>query len=96
MFSRPWILSRTAITIAHRNLSNRAFVATKKVNMDGPPPRTFKIESKEFKSILSEDLLELSRVFVKHDYQLRIAGGAVSRVAFTELHSSDFIIIVFF
>lgn len=39
--------------------------------------KTYKIESKLFKQILTEELSILSNVFKKNNFELRIAGGAV-------------------
>ena len=38
---------------------------------------TSKIDSPNFHSIFTEELNELSRLFKKHSFDLRIAGGAV-------------------
>jgi hypothetical protein len=39
--------------------------------------KTTKIESPEFKSVLTDELLKLDEIFKKNKYELRIAGGAV-------------------
>ena len=39
--------------------------------------KKIKIESPEFKSVLTDELLKLDEIFKKNKYELRIAGGAV-------------------
>ena len=79
------ILNKLLFSIPKRTFQVNRYISrgnfkTKIYEMDGPPPLTFKIDSSEFKSILSDDLLDLYRVFTKHNYQLRINGGAVRAV----------------
>lgn len=45
-----------------------------KVRVD---PIVFKLDTPEFKSIFNEELVDLIDLFKKHDYELRVAGGAV-------------------
>lgn len=42
-----------------------------------PNPNIYKINSNEFKSIITDELKELFKIFDKNNYELRIAGGAV-------------------
>jgi len=39
--------------------------------------KTMKLESDKFKNVLTPELMTLSGLFIKHGYELRIAGGAV-------------------
>lgn len=40
-------------------------------------PIVLKLDTPEFKSIFNEELVDLSDLFKKHNYELRVAGGAV-------------------
>ena len=39
--------------------------------------KTMKLESEKFQNVLTPELMTLSDLFIKHGYELRIAGGAV-------------------
>lgn len=43
-------------------------------------PVILKLESAEFKNILTPEVTELKRLFDKYQYEIRVAGGAVRYV----------------
>lgn len=47
-----------------------------------PNPIVTKIDSLEFHSIFSKHLNDLIKLFEKHNYELRIAGGAVRYIIY--------------
>ncbi len=50
--------------------------------------KNYKLETHLFKKILSDELLQLAELFKKHNYELRIAGGAV-RDLLMEIEPND-------
>lgn len=40
-------------------------------------PIVFTLDSQEFKSIFTTEVLDLKSIFDKYNYEIRIAGGAV-------------------
>ncbi|XP_071569957.1 CCA tRNA nucleotidyltransferase 1, mitochondrial isoform X1 [Temnothorax nylanderi] len=84
-------LARRTINLLRREINTvRKFEITRtlhervwrKVRMDDAPssradPVVIKLDSPEFRSVFTSELQSLAGLFKKHNYELRIAGGAV-------------------
>lgn len=71
----------------NRNQTNKLYQFTTQVCFQSGC-KYYKLETPLFKKILSNDLIYLSELFKKHNFELRIAGGAV-RDLLMEIEPND-------
>ncbi|KAJ8674279.1 hypothetical protein QAD02_005541 [Eretmocerus hayati] len=71
----------SSLKIFKRSITSNKWLKRKMGNEKLPPHRSNpiikKLETPEFKSIFTPELEELSRLFKKYNFELRVAGGAV-------------------
>ncbi|OXU19335.1 hypothetical protein TSAR_004803 [Trichomalopsis sarcophagae] len=75
------LCKREHINIIRRLLSENQWIKRKMPNENIPPHRSDPViktlDSPEFKSIFTPELNTLADIFKRHNYELRVAGGAV-------------------